>query len=113
MGRLDGRLYVWDWERSGEPAPRGLDAVHFDYQAELGLRGTAPVAALEATLRRSELVLPEVNLPARQAPLLLALHLLEMALRFDEARAAGVDTADPKYLGALEALLSRDQRAAA
>jgi len=105
MGHRNGRLYVWDWERGGECAPRGLDGVHFDYQAELGLRGTSPVPALEATLHRMESLLPELNMPGSRARLLLALHLLEMALRFDEARVAGVDTVDPKYLGALEALL--------
>jgi hypothetical protein len=52
-----------------------------------------------------ESLLPELNMPGSRARLLLALHLLEMALRFDEARVAGVDTVDPKYLGALEALL--------
>jgi hypothetical protein len=87
MGRRDGRLHVWDWERGGELAPLGLDAVHFDYQAELGLRKTRPDVAAHA-------------------PLLLSLHLLEMALRFDEARAAGVDTTDPKYLPALQTLLA-------
>jgi hypothetical protein len=105
MGRRGTRLYVWDWERSGELAPRGLDGVHFAYQAELGLRGTPPVPALAATLRRVELLLPELNVGPEHGRLLLALHLLEMALRFDEARAAGVETSDPKYLGALSALL--------
>jgi hypothetical protein len=106
MGRHDGRLYVWDWERASECAPRGLDGVHFDYQAELGLRGTPPVPGLEATMHRMESLLPELNIAGSHARPLLALHLLEMALRFDEARVAGVETADPKYLGALEALLA-------
>lgn len=110
MGRRSGRLYVWDWERSGELAPRGLDGVHFDYQAELGIRHTAPVPALQATLQRSERMLPALNIPAAHARVLLALHLLEMALRFDEARAAGVDTADPKYHPALLALMANDRR---
>jgi hypothetical protein len=102
MGRRAGRLYVWDWEWSGLLAPRGLDGIHFDYQAELGLRKTAPVAALGATLARSRGLLEALDVDAVHGPLLLGLHLLEMALRFDEARAAGVDTADPKYLRALE-----------
>jgi hypothetical protein len=113
MGHRDGRLYVWDWERSGELAPRGLDGVSFDYQAELGLRRTAPVPALDATLHRSARALPELNRAATDARLLLSLHLLEMALRFDEARTAGVDTADRKYLGALKVLLSSTDGATA
>ena len=100
-----GLLYVWDWERADVHAPRGLDVVHFDYQAELGLRKTAPVPALDATLRRAGHLLGALNVdPALRVPL-LALHLLEMSLRFDEARSAGVVTSDPKYLPALEHLL--------
>jgi hypothetical protein len=112
MGRRRGRLHVWDWERSGGRAPRGLDGIHFDYQAELGLRHAPPVPALDATLRRAQDVLPVLGVDAAHASLLLAVHLLEMALRFDEARQAGVDTADPKYLPALRALLAmpRDDR---
>lgn len=107
MGRRNGQLFVWDWERAGDCAPRGLDAVHFEYQAELGLRGTAPVPALDVTLTRLESTLPALNVAGRNGRALLALHLLEMGLRFDEARAAGVETTDPKYLGALAALLDQ------
>jgi hypothetical protein len=102
-----GVLHVWDWERAGVHAPRGLDAIHFDYQAELGLRKTAPVPALDATLHRAGDLLGVLDVdPALRVPL-LALHLLEMSLRFDEARSAGVVTSDPKYLPALEQLLRR------
>jgi hypothetical protein len=105
MAHHRGVLHVWDWERGGRHAPCGLDAIHFDYQAELGLRKTAPVAALGATLRRAGDLLSALNVdPALSVPL-LALHLLEMSLRFDEARGAGVVTADPKYLPALQHLL--------
>ena len=112
MAHHNGVLHVWDWERAGGHAARGLDAIHFDYQAELGLRKTAPVPALQPTLRRSGNLLGALNVdPALGVPL-LALHLLEMALRFDKARMAGVATADPKYLPALEHLL-RDTAASA
>jgi hypothetical protein len=105
MAHHRGALHVWDWERGGPHAPRGLDAIHFDYQAELGLRKTAPAQALGATLRRSGDLLGTLNVDPASGPPLLALHLLEMSLRFDEARSAGVSTADPKYLPALEHLL--------
>jgi hypothetical protein len=106
MGRRDGRLHVWDWERSGHLAPCGLDAVHFDYQAELGLRRARPDAALAPVLSRARDALGRLNVAPALASPLLSLHLLEMALRFDEAQAAGVETADPKYLPALLAHLS-------
>jgi hypothetical protein len=105
MAHHRGVLHVWDWERGGLHAPSGLDAIHFDYQAELGLRKTPPIAALGATLHRAGDLLGRLNVdPALRTPL-LALHLLEMSLRFDEARSAGVATSDPKYLPALEHLL--------
>jgi hypothetical protein len=87
----------------------GLDAVHFDYQAELGLGGTAPWPAVQRTLGRSDRLLASLGRPGPLGPLLLSLHVLEMSLRFDEARAAGVQTADPKYLEVLTRLLETNR----
>jgi hypothetical protein len=106
MGFQRGRLFVWDWERGGRPAPVGLDAVHFEYQAVLGLRRIAPWPAAQRTLERSGRVLSSLAVSDTLGRQLLSLHLLEMSLRFDEARAAGVDTADPKYLPVLTRLLA-------
>jgi hypothetical protein len=101
-----GTLAVWDWERSAEGVPVGLDAAHFDVQV-----------ALAANRHRWEAALPEVldgdkgllrHLPnAGDARLLVALDLLEMALRAAEGREAGITSDDRIYVPALQALLER------
>jgi hypothetical protein len=101
-----GTLAVWDWERSAEGVPVGLDAAHFDLQV-----------ALAANRHRWEVALPEVldgdkgllrHLPnAGDARLLVALDLLEMALRAAEGREAGITSDDRIYVPALQALLER------
>jgi hypothetical protein len=106
MARQNGTLAVWDWERSAEGVPVGLDAAHFDVQV-----------ALAANRHRWEAALPEVldgdkgllrHLPnAGDARLLVALDLLEMALRAAEGREAGITSDDRIYVPALQALLER------
>jgi hypothetical protein len=105
MGHLRDRLYVWDWERSGPLAPIGLDALHFEYQAALGIAKLSPLAAADHILERPESSLTALGLPESIRPLLLCLHLLEMSLRFEEGRAAGVEIVDLKYRPVLEKLL--------
>ena len=107
MGQVGERLYVWDWERSGPLAPLGLDALHFEYQVALFIRKLAPVAATRHVLERPACSLDALRLSESLRPLLLCLHLLEMALRFEEARAAGVDIVERRYRKPLETLLGR------
>lgn len=106
MSVKNGRLSVWDWERGGPLAPVGLDAIHFEYQAALTFDQLSPDAAVGRVLDRPTSSLSALGLPEALRPVLLSLHLLEMSLRFDEARAGGVDTEDRKYRRPLEALLS-------
>jgi hypothetical protein len=105
MGHVRDRLYVWDWERSGQLAPIGLDALHFEYQAALGIAKLSPPAAADHILKRPDSSLSALELPEALRPLLLCLHLLEMSLRFEEGRAAGVDIVDTKYRPVLEKLV--------
>jgi hypothetical protein len=112
MCAAKGRLSVWDWERSGPLAPVGLDAIHFEYQAALSIEGLSPTNAAERLLDGSSSSLTDIGVSETLRPALLSLHLMEMALRFEEARAAGVDTVDRKYPAPLEAMLSRPSGAA-
>lgn len=113
MDLVDGRLYVRDWQRSADVVPRGIDAVQFVHATEPQLRRMPRRDALQSTLDRSRRVLPRLGIASTEAELLLALHLLEMSLRFEEARAAGADAADPDYADALTELLQGPARAAA
>ncbi|MGH2721724.1 MAG: hypothetical protein ACRDJO_08985, partial [Actinomycetota bacterium] len=66
--------------------------------------GPKPAAA--ATLKWLPPTLEGMGVEARHARLMLSLALLEMAVRFQEARAEGVEVTDPAYLGALQDLLA-------
>jgi len=100
----DGKLAVWDWERSGEGVPLGLDAAHFDVQVALAASRRRWETALPAVLEGQEGLLR--RLPGAAEPrLLVALSLLEMALRAAEGREAGITAEDRIYVPALRALL--------
>jgi hypothetical protein len=53
MRRLDGRLVVWDWERSREGVPIGIDAVHYGLLVALNARKLPPPRAVDDTLERT------------------------------------------------------------
>ncbi len=53
MRRLDGRLVVWDWERSRDGVPVGLDALHYGLLVALNARKLPPPRAVADTLERA------------------------------------------------------------
>ncbi|MGH2721847.1 MAG: hypothetical protein ACRDJO_09620 [Actinomycetota bacterium] len=100
-------MSVWDLERSGPGMPIGMDAGHFGFHIARKVAHLAPNPAAEATLRWIPPVLDAMGLESRHALPMLSLALLEMAVRFQEARAEGVEVTDPAYLGALQYLLTK------
>lgn len=106
MALRPGKLGIWDWERSGRVVPVGLDAVHFDFHVALRAASNDAVEAVRRTLAREGALLNALALPRRLERLLLSLHLLEMSLRWEEGRLAGMDVVDSTYLPALERILS-------
>lgn len=106
MGSVRGRLYVWDWERCSTSVPIGLDLMHFGFHIARKFRGKGPAEAASSTLDWSAPLLREVGLRTAPPTLLLALALLEMAVRFEEARTEGVEVTDPAYLSALQGLIA-------
>jgi hypothetical protein len=105
MASRDARLAIWDWERSGHDLPVGLDAAHFDFQVALAASGHRALEALRKTLAERTPMLSALGLPPDRRRLLLSLHLLEMALRWEEGRVAGMSPRDSRYAPALSALL--------
>jgi hypothetical protein len=101
IGQVDARLVVMDWERSGPVVPVGLDAAHYDFDASVKFRKRPPLEAVQHLLAGGGSLLPAVAPDARLARLLLSLDLLEMVLRFEEARSEGLDILDTVYFGAL------------
>jgi hypothetical protein len=105
MADVDGRLVVWDWERSGAGVPVGVDAAHYCLLVALNARGLPPEKAVPDTAGRLPRVLEPLDVPASDADLVMALELLEMSVRFAEARAAGVTGLRDRFGSALAALL--------
>jgi hypothetical protein len=105
MAWRDRRVAVWDWERSTNNAPAGLDAAHFDFQVALATSRNRPIPALETVLAGNAPMLSGLALPHPPQRTLLALHLLEMGLRWENGRRAGMSPPDVVYVPALEALL--------
>ena len=105
MGYSGNTLAVWDWERSRDAAPVGVDAAHFDFHAALTSRPRRAGAPAEVVLYGRG-VLAACGIPPRERLVPLSLHLLEMALRWEEGRKAGVAAADNLYRPTLEALLA-------
>jgi hypothetical protein len=104
MARQDGVLIVWDWERSGPRVPVGLDGAHFDFQVALSDAGRNWEKALSKVLDGEGKSLPLLA-GAGGRQLLVALDLLEMALRAEEGRQAGITSRDAIFAPALRALL--------
>jgi hypothetical protein len=106
MVKQNGTLAVWDWERSGRGIPVGLDAAHYDLQVALAENHHRWDVALPAVLESDEGLLRRLP-DAGELRLLVALDLLEMALRAAEGHEAGITSEDRIYLPALHALLER------
>jgi hypothetical protein len=105
MRHLDARLVVWDWERSREGVPVGLDALHYGLLVALNVRKLPPPRAVADTLSRAPTWLADLDQPPEDARLMLCLELLEMSLRFAEARRAGVTVRHDRFGAALHDLL--------
>jgi hypothetical protein len=104
MARQNGKLAVWDWERSGPGVPVGLDAAHFDVQVALVASRRRWEIALRTVLEDQKGLLRRFPDAGGPRPL-VALNLLEMALRAAEGREAGITSEDRIYVPALRALL--------
>jgi hypothetical protein len=106
MAWREGSVAIWDWERSSHSAPVGLDAAHFDFQVALAASRHRSIPALRQALRPDTPMLSLLALPRERRRLLFSLHLLEMALRWEEGRRAGMSPPDSLYAPALAALLA-------
>jgi len=105
MAEVQGRLVVWDWERAAEGVPVGVDAAHYCLLVALNARGLPPDSAVPDVLGRLPRVLEGLDVPGADARLVVSLELLEMSVRFAEARAAGVTGLRDRFGSALAALL--------
>ncbi|MFN2470722.1 MAG: hypothetical protein ABR583_06980 [Gaiellaceae bacterium] len=109
IGVCDGTVAVWDWERSGEHVPYGLDAAHFDVQLALseGRRDTRSAAVSAAD--GGGPMLAALRLSEQRRRLLVRLDVLEMSIRWQEGQRAGVRVAESPYRPALDAVLGNER----
>ena len=110
MKRAEGTLYIWDWERSSSSAPVGLDAARYDLDLRMKIKRESPEKAVRASAMSLGPVLEELGAPAGTATLVTTLHALEMVLRFQEARKAGVEGRERRYVAALQEMLVQPLR---
>jgi hypothetical protein len=106
MSRVGGRLVVWDWERFGHAAPLGLDLVHYSFMVALRRRGQSPQDATSHVLAGTPPRLKAIGADRGHAALVLMLHQLEMAVRFAEAKAAGVEVHHDLFAEGLHRMLA-------
>jgi hypothetical protein len=108
LARLGGRLYVWDWETSAPDAPVGFDALHFHFQvAFVGRRRSLEEAAALAD-RKARPALRALGVAADNHGLVARLHLLELAVRHEEARSSAGGS-DDRFCPAAMRVLERAQ----
>lgn len=88
MATVGGTLHVWDWERSLDGVPLGLDPIHFGFQTAIRRRAGVGRAAGVA-LARSDGHLRSLGVPSEDDALLMACYLAELLVRFEEGRRHG------------------------
>lgn len=86
----DGRLALWDWERSRRGVPVGMDAAHRAFQIALRRTGMEGAPAFGQALEELTAYLQAADLDARTSQPLLGQYLIELALRFERARELGM-----------------------
>jgi hypothetical protein len=105
LARSGSRLYAWDWEYSMPCVPLGFDAVHFHFQVAFVSRQLPLDQAVALAADRAADVLRKLGLPAPVRPLISALHVLELAIRHEEARVITGD-ADERFYPAVTDVLA-------
>jgi hypothetical protein len=107
MAWHEGRLFVWDWERSHQHVPVGFDALHFSFQVARRVRGKGVDAAANESLVHISSHSEALNVSRGSEELLLTLYLLTLLLRYEEASGLGARAADDISSGLLEEASAR------
>jgi hypothetical protein len=106
LGWCGTRLYAWDWESSTPDVPLGFDAVHFYYSVAFIARQRPLADAAAFAAGRGDAALDALGVPGRARQLVATLHLIELALRHEEARRS-TDEVDGRFYPAVTQVLER------
>lgn len=106
LARCGARLYAWDWECSTQNAPHGFDAVHYCFQIAF-IEEQCPLAKAAAlAVDGAAATLRALGVPQHLHRLISVLHLLELAIRHEEARSSTGDI-DERFYPAVMGVLQR------
>jgi hypothetical protein len=97
LARSGSRLYAWDWESSTQNAPLGFDAVHYCFQVAFVAGGRPLGEAVALAANRVAVALQALGVPGQAQRLVVVLHLLELAIRHEEARCSTGDVDERFY----------------
>lgn len=106
LARLGSRLYAWDWEGSTPDVPLGFDAVHYYYSVALIAQGRALAEAASVAASRAGAALHALGVPEQGHRLVPLLHLVEMAIRHEQARRSTGDV-DGRFYPAVLGVIGR------
>ena len=106
LARSGSRLYAWDWESSTPDVPLGFDAVHFYFQIALIARARPLAEATALAAGSAGSALKALGVPERAHHLVAQLHLVELAIRHEEARRSTGDV-DDRFYPAVTRVLER------
>jgi hypothetical protein len=104
LARVGPRLFAWDWESSAADAPLGFDALHFHFQVAFVAERRLLDEAVALAARNAGPALASLGIAGPAASQLGTLHLVELAVRHEEARSAAGDADDRFYPGVLDLL---------
>ena len=85
MRRMGHRLGVWDWERTRNDAPVGIDLVHYHFQVAFHGADQSVAEGIDAVRQTVPSLLTRLGVDGEQHDLIAVLYLIELALRFAES----------------------------
>jgi hypothetical protein len=106
LARLGKRLFAWDWESSAPQAPVGFDALHFHFQVAFVACGRSVAEAAALAVRSGRPALDALGIAPGMHSLVATLHLLDLAVRHEEARSSAGDI-DARFFPAVLHVLER------
>lgn len=104
LARCGARLYAWDWECSTQNAPLGFDAVHYCFQVAFVAEQCRLAKAVALAVDGAAGTLRALGVPQHLHRLITVLHLLELAIRHEEARSSTGDIDERFYPAVMDVL---------
>lgn len=104
IAQLGSRLYAWDWESSAPEAPVGFDALHFYFQVAFVARRSSLETAAAFADHSARTALAGIGAAPNIHGLIATLHLVELAVRHEEARSSTGDVDDRFYPAVMDVL---------